>query len=267
MFIDLDLAKRLERTEGMVGASFVDARNAVSAATAETRTIAGTIAVFDGPDSPLTQTFGLGLFGAADDGVLSEIETFFTERGADALHEVSPHAGVDVLARLAARGYVPVELGTVLVRPIGDPVAPSSALQARVIDPAVDGDAWVEASIAGWTAEPGVAAFIRNLASVNVQNRAMTHYLVEHDGEPIATGSLGIHDGVALLAGASTIPAARGRGAQGALLARRLADARTQGCELAMMITNVGSQSQRNAERNGFRIAYTRTKWKRLRVS
>ncbi len=266
MFIDQGVAKRLERTEGMVGASFVDARNAVSAAAAESRIIAGTIAVFDGPDSPLTQTFGLGLFGAADDDVLSEIETFFTERGADALHEVSPYAGVDVLARLATRGYVPVELGSVLVRPIGD-VSPSSALQARVIDPAVDGEVWVETSIAGWTAEPGVAAFIRNLASVNVRNRAMTHYLVEHDGVPIATGSLGIHDGVALLAGASTIPDARGRGAQGALLARRLADARTRGCELAMMITNVGSQSQRNAERNGFRIAYTRTKWKRLRVS
>jgi hypothetical protein len=35
-----------------------------------------------------------------------------------------------------------------------------------------------------------------------------------------------------------------------------------QGCELAMMVTEAGSQSQRNAERKGFRIAYTRTKWR-----
>ena len=32
-----------------------------------------------------------------------------------------------------------------------------------------------------------------------------------------------------------------------------------------MMVTAVGSQSQRNAERNGFRVAYTRTKWQRKR--
>jgi hypothetical protein len=30
-----------------------------------------------------------------------------------------------------------------------------------------------------------------------------------------------------------------------------------------MMITSVGTTSQHNAERNGFRVAYTRTKWRR----
>jgi hypothetical protein len=34
------------------------------------------------------------------------------------------------------------------------------------------------------------------------------------------------------------------------------------GYSLAMMVTEAGSQSQRNAERIGFRIAYTRTKWR-----
>ena len=28
-----------------------------------------------------------------------------------------------------------------------------------------------------------------------------------------------------------------------------------------MMVAEVGSQSQRNAERKGFRVAYTRVKW------
>ena len=34
-----------------------------------------------------------------------------------------------------------------------------------------------------------------------------------------------------------------------------------QGCDLAMMCALPGSASQRNAERHGFRIAYTRIKW------
>jgi hypothetical protein len=31
-----------------------------------------------------------------------------------------------------------------------------------------------------------------------------------------------------------------------------------------MMVAEAGSQSQRNAERKDFRIAYTRTKWRRV---
>ena len=65
-----------------------------------------------------------------------------------------------------------------------------------------------------------------------------------------------------LLAGASTIPDARGRGAQNALLAERLRYAAEHGCDVAMMGALPGSGSQRNAERNGFRVAYTRIKFK-----
>lgn len=261
--MDLELARRLERTEGMVCTSFADARNAVEAVGATTQDFDGTIAVFDGAESPLTQTFGLGMTRAVDDALLDAVEAFFTARGASTHHEVSPFAGVETTASLVGRGYRPIEMSSVLVQAIPELAAPASTLRARVIDPAKDGAVWVETSIAGWEAEPEVAAFIRSIAEVNIRNAAMAHYLVEDAGVPIATGSLGIHDGVALLAGASTIPSARGRGAQALLLATRLRDARARGCELAMIAASVGSQSQRNAERNGFRIAYTRTKWSR----
>jgi len=78
----------------------------------------------------------------------------------------------------------------------------------------------------------------------------------------IATAGLVLHDRVALLAGASTVPEARGQGAQRAGLATRLRYAAEAGCDLAMIVTEPGGASQRNAERNGFRIAYTRTKWR-----
>jgi GNAT superfamily N-acetyltransferase len=68
--------------------------------------------------------------------------------------------------------------------------------------------------------------------------------------------------GVALLAGASTVPEHRKRGAQLALLDARLRYAAEHGCDLAMMGAAPGSASQRNAERHGFRIAYTRIKWR-----
>ena len=62
----------------------------------------------------------------------------------------------------------------------------------------------------------------------------------------IAAGMLGIHEGVALLAGASTVPAARRQGAQSALLAARLRYAAEHGCDLAMMGALPGSASQRS---------------------
>ena len=41
----------------------------------------------------------------------------------------------------------------------------------------------------------------------------------------------------------------------------RLEYAVEMGCDLAMIGTEPGSGSQRNAQRQGFRIAYTRIKW------
>ena len=80
-----------------------------------------------------------------------------------------------------------------------------------------------------------------------------------------AAGALAIHDGVALFAGAATVPELRHRGLQSALVAARMRFAADRHCDLAMMVAEAGSGSQRNAERRGFRVAYTRTKWSRPR--
>ena len=46
--------------------------------------------------------------------------------------------------------------------------------------------------------------------------------------------------GVALLAGAATVPEMRRRGMQGALLAARMRYAYEHGCDVAMMVTETG---------------------------
>jgi GNAT superfamily N-acetyltransferase len=67
-----------------------------------------------------------------------------------------------------------------------------------------------------------------------------------------------ICEGVAQLTGAATAPAHRRRGVQTALLAARLADAATAGCDVAVIVTQPGSKSQQNAQRQGFDLLYTR---------
>ena len=106
---------------------------------------------------------------------------------------------------------------------------------------------------------PRVIGPMARAASVS---RKAVNFVAGRDGVAIATGSLVIHERVALLAVASTLPAGRGLGAQGLLLAARLAAARRRGCDIAMMVASPGSTSQRNAERSGFRVAYTRTRWR-----
>src|SRR5678816_45243 len=92
-FADLELARRLEGTEARTNVEFVEARKkAFPDSGAEWFEIAGTRAMFDSPGSPLTQTFGLGMFEPVTAEQLDEIEQFFQKRGADVFHEVCPLA-------------------------------------------------------------------------------------------------------------------------------------------------------------------------------
>jgi GNAT superfamily N-acetyltransferase len=104
--------------------------------------------------------------------------------------------------------------------------------------------------------------FFRQATTIFSAREQSPCFLAEFDGEPGAAGSLFIHDGVALFAGAATIPEMRRRGLQAALLRERMRYAFDHGCDLAMMVAEAGSPSQRNAERKGFQNAYTRMKWR-----
>lgn len=259
---DLALARRLEAAEGRANAAFVSSRARLQPEVGATwKEVAGTLVMFDGVGSPLTQTFGLGTLGTADDGTLGEIEAFMEERGAHVYHEVSPLADSSLLLLLPARGYWPVELTSVMHRPttIAVPGA-ESQVRVRRIEPG-EVDLWADTAARGWGETPEVAEFMRAFGTITARAEGTVPFLAEIDGEPVATGALAMHGDVALLAGASTVPAARKQGAQRALLQARLRYAAEHGCDLAMMGAEPGSASQRNAERQGFRIAYTRTKW------
>ena len=264
---DLNLARRLERTEGRTSAEFVRTKARLrpesGAACAE---IGGTYAMFDGADSPLTQTFGLGMEQSAGGRELDELEEFFVSRGAPVFQEVSPLAGVELLAVLVERGYRPVECTNVMYRPIAGGVKlagkANERIEVRTLG-AEEHSVWARTATEGWREVADYSALMADVVEVFAQAGCWTPFLAELAGEPIAAGSLSLIDGVGLLSGASTIPAARKQGAQLALLESRLRYAAERGCELAMMCASPGSGSQRNAERHGFRIAYTRTKWRK----
>ena len=116
LFCDLVLSRRLERAEGHACVQFAEARRRLFPDSgADWIECAGAYAVFDRVDSPVTQTFGLGLFGELTAATLEVIERFFLDRGAQVLHEVSPLAGVGALGLLCARQYRPIEISLSLI--------------------------------------------------------------------------------------------------------------------------------------------------------
>ncbi len=274
IFSDKSLSQKLERTEARANAGFVESRAQLYPESgAQWIEVAGAYAMFDGVESPCTQTFGLGLFDEVGDGEMEKLEGFFVAHGAPVFHEVSPMADPSLLALLNARDYQPLELSNVLFQPLERALESTPELGAINSGPhnglistrVVTGDeidVWAATSAGGWATEAeGLSEFMLTFGRIGANSAGALPFLAEYEGKAIAAGMLLIYGDVAILAGASTIPEGRNMGAQNALLRARLKHAGENGCTLAMMVTAPGSQSQRNAEKNGFRIAYTRTKW------
>jgi GNAT superfamily N-acetyltransferase len=263
---DHELSRRLERAEALSNASFVEAHARLDpAAGVEWIEVAGAYAMFDGANSPCTQTFGLGMFQLPTEAELSAVEKFFRMHGAPIYHEVSPLADKGLLPMLNDRGYRPFEMSTVMFLPLAERVPrpePANGVRVRrVNDTSEDRELFVRTFAVGWSEYVEYADFMLEMARIAAATAGNTPFIAELDGCAVACGNLSIRGEVALFAGASTVPAFRRRGAQQALLEARFQYAQEVGCNLALMCADPGSGSQRNAERQGFRIAYTRTKW------
>ncbi len=263
IFSDIEFSRKLERTEARANVDFVETRARLEPASgSEWIDVGGTYAMFDGVGSPLTQTFGLGLFDQVTDEAFETLERFFTERDADVFHEVSPMADVELLGILAGRGYRPIELTNVMYLELEKiETIVDSKFQIRIAGES-DADMWAATAAAGWATEfEGIEEFILGIGRISARTNGSRPFLAELEGRAVAAGALGIYDDICILAGAATVPSERRQGAQTALLSARLNHARQNGCELAMICAAPGSQSQKNAQRNGFKIAYTRIKW------
>ncbi|HKP69226.1 MAG TPA: GNAT family N-acetyltransferase [Pyrinomonadaceae bacterium] len=265
IYVDRTFSQKLERTEGRSNADFVATRAQLEPESGATWIeVGGAYAMFDGVGSPLTQTFGLGIFEDATAEYLDELEAFFKDRGSEVFHEVSPLVDQSMMALLSDRGYRPIELTCVMYQELDESRVTAklnTQINTRVADDA-EADLWAATVAAGWASDqPDLVEFLKGIGKISARTSGGRPFLAELEGRPIAGGGFQMYDDVCILAGASTIPDARRQGAQSALLQARLQYAVDNGCTLAMMCALPGSQSQKNAQKNGFEIAYTRTKW------
>jgi GNAT superfamily N-acetyltransferase len=265
LFCSVELAERIERSEMQLISAATEAARVRAGTEAFVTPIAGGAACYAEDGSPLNKVVGLGFGGVPGDDALEEIERAFTRRAVPIQVELSNLADPAIGVALSSRGYQLVSFENVLGRALDgelETVTPPG-VEVRLSD---DRAAWLGVVVDGF-AHPDIEGvpshedFPREIienATLDMEQAGATPYLAFRDGAVAGGGSMRVTDRVAQLTGAATAPAHRRRGVQTAMLSVRLADAVRAGCDIAVVTTQPGSKSQKNVQRRGFHLLYTR---------
>ena len=110
---------------------------------------------------------------------------------------------------------------------------------------------------AGYAGAPELTRFIM----AEHAELAVRGFVAWRGSEPAGAAAFWLHDGVAVIGGAATMPAARGTGVQAALLRHRLRQAIEAGATAAVVTAAAGSASARNLARAGF-VLHRGERWR-----
>jgi GNAT superfamily N-acetyltransferase len=261
VIVDQELARRLEGIETWCASEYARARRALwPGADSAAVSVAGGCACFLGEGSPLNEARGMGMAGPVSAEELEAMERVFFDRGAMAKVNVCPLADPSLLDGLASRGFRASGFEDVLYRELdpseGFPGAPEGVALGWVGP--VEGEVFGQTLARGFAAPEEPGPDMRDLFAMSRRVGGMDGLLARVDGEPAGAAMLLVRDGLAMLCGAATLPPYRNRGIQTALSHARMAHASEAGCGLALVGAEPGSTSHRNAERLGFRVAYTK---------
>lgn len=268
MFCDVSLAARIERAEAeFMAACTTAALRRTPHSGGFVIPIAGGVATFAEPGSPLNKVAGLGFAGVPEKGELEEVERAHAECGVPVQVELAHLADPALPAVLMDRGYRLTSYENVSGRtlPGRSWPAPPADVQVR-ISGTEEFDTWLDvvidavasADTEGLPSHEEFPAQVIAGAMADFAAAGVRRYAALLDGVLVGGASLRLADGIAQFGGAATAPPYRRRGVQSAFLATRLADAASTGCDIAVVTTQPASKSQQNVQRWGFALLYTR---------
>ncbi len=200
--------------------------------------------------------------GHPDARTLREILAFYRAHGIRARFEIGPAELTPALAVTLASERVGLErFESLLWAPIDARVAPpSSAVEVRP-SPLSELDHYLEIWARGFALPEFLWPDVKRVRAACFTVPEFHRYVALADGVPIAVSALYVHGDVGYLCMSATLPEARGRGAQSALIARRWRDGADRGCKYVVTQTAFGGTSQNNMERAGMRPAHTFGIW------
>lgn len=258
MIVTDELARRLEFAEAIDAAECAEAACKVDAeCSPAVEGIAGGILTFCGAVSPLTHALGLAMHGPLTETDLDGIEAFFRSRGAPVVVDICPHADPSLRELVSGRGYRISEMNNVLVRRLNSSESWPDDPRIRVA-PASDSAIYARTTATGFFGREHITAEEYKIGEILFQMKCSTPLLALVDGATVGACGMSVRNGVASFFGDATLSAHRRGGVQSALIGARLRLAAEAGCEFATAGTQPGSPSQRNYQRLGFEVAYTR---------
>jgi GNAT superfamily N-acetyltransferase len=269
MFADAMLAARIDRAEARMCAHIAEWVGGTRPESAPfVLPVSGGQAVYVGPSSPVNKVIGLGFDAELDVVALERIEREWSRRSEPVRIEMSILTDPALGSALTDRGYRLHGFENVLgLRLPPEAASPGpSGISVELATPA-EWRTWMDIAVDAFTNFDGTGSVppdalerehLRATLEEMMGVPGFIRYLARVDGEAVGEAAMRIDGDLAQLAGAGTRPHARGRGVQKALLQRRLADARTAGCTLAVVTTAPGTRSQDNVMRRGFDLLYTR---------
>jgi ribosomal protein S18 acetylase RimI-like enzyme len=270
MFGNVDLVARLDRAEARLCSGL--ARTAAARDPGWrcfVHAIAGGAAVFAGPGSPANKVIGAAFGIVPDESEIAAIEADYADRGVPFQAEVSTLAEPAFAQMLLRRGYLLQGYENLLGRRLSPMLdAPSAAaVSVELVSCPDDTARWVDLLATGFLSQDvgGVGGDtvppheeIVRWSRLSTETPGYRCYAARIDGELAGGGAMYVDAGVAILCGASTLPAFRRRGVQTMVLRARLADAAQMGCEYAMVTVQPASKSQQNVQREGFSLLASR---------
>ncbi|MCC6167067.1 MAG: hypothetical protein IT329_07545 [Caldilineaceae bacterium] len=259
-FVDVLTAARLEMAQAWRATHYAGARlEQQPDPQGDTLTIGGAQVIYAGATAPVNRAIGVGMVEPASVPTLEAIEEFYAVRGAPVRIDLCPLADAALVSLLADRGYELERFSTILAARL--PAAGSAALPPELrVTQATPAEAqhWLNVVGQGFDEQDRPHAATLQVLYPNFFAANAYAFLAWIGGEPAGGGGMYLYGGVAEFGGASTRLAYRKRGVQAALLQQRMAAAYALGCDLALVMTMPGTVSQRNVQRAGFEVAYTK---------
>jgi GNAT superfamily N-acetyltransferase len=262
LFCGIELGRRIESAEAQLIVAATEAAHR-RGADVLALPVAGGYACVVEDGSPMNKVVGLGFDGMPDDW--AAVERAVLDRGVPIHVELANLADPAIATRLTENGYALAGFENVLGCALPHDAPEPAGVEVRTCG-ADDLDTWVDIVVEGFASPDAVGVpthedFPREIVASAMRDFAdagAVGYLALCDGVPAGGGSMRVTDGVAQLTGAATTPSFRRRGVQAALLSARLSDATLAGCDVAVVTTAPGSTSQKNVQRKGFQLLYTR---------
>lgn len=218
-----------------------------------------------GPGRFVNRAVGVGPH--LDPTEIERIERFYIGMDLAPSLQLSATADGETLRFLTAAGFRPDWFRSLHARNVADPADPDTTVSLAVgrggpfTVVVVDDDAlglWLDVLADGNGITITTDRVLSDEYALAAHSAAGAVDLLAFDGDtPVGCGSIQVAGTTAWLGGAATIPAHRGRGVQSALLAYRLALARSHGCDVVAATATPGGPSARNLHRSGLPLVDT----------